>query len=120
MSQVANDLRYNLENGLNSKSITITKGEISEVVTGLVVFHNLSFDAESGAPIEGSIIRAIISIDTALQIFPELYKKDNLISMKGYEVIFNTPDGKEIKTKVKSTFPDYTQGAISLICEFKK
>ncbi|MDD5689881.1 MAG: hypothetical protein PHQ76_06375 [Caldisericia bacterium] len=115
---IAGDLKYNLENGLGKQDVTVIKGDVSEVVSGLCIFHNLSFD-ENGTPVEGSTIRVLLSIQTLLDKFT-LYKKDDLISMKGFELRFNTIGDREIITRVKTTLPDYNRGTLSLICEFKK
>jgi hypothetical protein len=115
---IADDLRYNLENGLDSREITVTKGAVSEVVSGAVAFHNLQFD-ENGTPIEGTQIRILLSIETLLEKFT-IYKKDDLISLKGFELKFKTIADREITVRVKATLPDYNRGTLSLICEFKK
>lgn len=115
---IADDLRYNLENGIDSREITVTKNGVSEVVRGLCSYHNLSFD-ENGMPINDTNIRVLLSMQTLLETF-SIYKKDNFVSLKGYEIKFKTINDKEITTKVKTTIPDYNRGTVSLICEFKR
>ena len=117
---VADDLRYNLENGLDRKEFTITKGEVSGVVYGLCSFHNLSFNPETGMPVNASNIRIIISIKRLIEAGFDVYKKDDSISLKGYEIVFKTINDREITVKVESTLPDYEKGTLSLICEFKR
>ena len=115
---VADGLRYNLENGIDSREITIEKNGVTESVRGLCSFHNLNFD-ENGMPINDTNIRMIVSIQTLLEKF-DLYKKDDFISMKGFDAKFKTVNDREIITRIKNTIPDYNRGTISLICEFKR
>jgi nitrite reductase/ring-hydroxylating ferredoxin subunit len=117
---VADDLRYNLENGLDRIEFAITKGEVSEVVYGLCSFHNLSFNPETGLPVNSTNIRILVSIQTLIEKGFDIYKKDDSISLKGYEVKFKTINEREITVKIKDTLPDYNKGTLSLICEFKR
>lgn len=115
---IASDLRYNLEHGISRKAITVMKGAVSVVVYGECSYHNLEISPD-GLPVNGTNIHLLLSITTLSESF-SIYKKDDLISFKGYTVTFTTPNGKEVITKVKSTMPDYTKDVVILICEFKR
>jgi len=116
---VADDLRFNLTKGITRKEITITKGETSVIVRGLCAFHNLSFDPGTGLPVNDTNIRIIVSIEDLIGKF-DIYKKDDSISIKGYEAKFKTIGEREITTRIKSTIPNYNKGTLSMICEFKR
>lgn len=115
---VADDLKYNLENNIDSKEIIIKKGEVSKTVRGLCSFHNLEISPD-GLPVNGTNIHILVAISTLSESF-EIYKKEDLVSFKGYEVRFITSAGREIVTKIKSTMPDYMKDTVILICEFKR
>ena len=115
---VNSDLRFNLQNGIDKKSITVSKGLTSEVVYGSASYHNLEISPD-GLPVNGSNIHVLLSVKTLEETFT-IYKKDDLISLKGFTVKFNDDSGRELTTKVKSTMPDYGRGLVILICEFKR